>query len=191
MDEIFNYFTEEIGQRLGSVFTTEDSVRYTFFHALTSKSKVQPNDVILEFPHPLIRNAQIDTYIPSGLDVKIAMEFKYDRRTEATAPRSQKAGKVLNDIYRLSLINKEFAEKRLFIYLTDDEMASYFRNPQNGLEELFELSGSNDLVLDSSLTVGKAQTLLNNIGGALNCRVKSVLKRELPNNHSLRIYELV
>jgi len=31
MEEILNYFAEQLGHRLGAVFTTEDSVRVHFF----------------------------------------------------------------------------------------------------------------------------------------------------------------
>jgi hypothetical protein len=41
------------------IFTTEDSIRYTFFHCLVNYAKLQPSDIILEYPHPSIPNAKI------------------------------------------------------------------------------------------------------------------------------------
>ena len=46
------------------MFTTEDSIRYSFFAALMQSEGVSPSDVIQEFPHTKIMNAKVDTYIP-------------------------------------------------------------------------------------------------------------------------------
>jgi len=60
----FKQFSTLLGERLGlEVFTTEDSIRYTFYTALLSSTGLKHTDVILEHPHPVIPGAEIDTII--------------------------------------------------------------------------------------------------------------------------------
>ena len=73
----FDKFGELLDERLlRHVYTTEDSIRYTFFHCLTSHAGINPVDIILEQPHPAIDGAKVDLYIPSlddreGLSLRI------------------------------------------------------------------------------------------------------------------------
>lgn len=77
-------FAEFLDRRLAKgVFTTEDSVRYTFFWALSQTLKLAPEEIILEHPHPRITRAEIDTYIPDLGGRAFAIEFKYDRENPA------------------------------------------------------------------------------------------------------------
>ena len=70
-------------------------------------------------------------------DQPTAIEFKYDRTipSEKNAPRTQKAGKIFNDLRRLAMLDA----KGVFVYLTDREMGTYLSNPANGLSDFFLL----------------------------------------------------
>ena len=79
MDIVFTDFTNLLETRFnGNVLTTEDSVRYTLFASMLHNN-ISPNAVILEFPHPEIPRAQIDTWMSDFHGKSVAIEFKYDR----------------------------------------------------------------------------------------------------------------
>jgi hypothetical protein len=140
MLEKFVVFAKLLNERLlDGAHMSEDNVRYSFYLSAIQIGKLYHTDVALEYPHPAISGAQIDTYIcgdeyPQG----IAIEFKYDRCNPGgtNQNRTQRAGNFLADIFRLNLIPENLAEDKFFIYLTDDEMSSYFRNPSNNMSEL-------------------------------------------------------
>src|SRR5713226_5255731 len=103
--DTFKQFSTLLGERLGlGVFTTEDSIRYTFCIALLSSGGLKHTDVILEYPHPVIPGAEIDTIIRGVNDRQpVAVEFKYDRENPGgtNQNRTQRAAAVVNDIFRL------------------------------------------------------------------------------------------
>ncbi|NMX21939.1 hypothetical protein C5S30_05815 [ANME-1 cluster archaeon GoMg4] len=105
MKNVLEGFSTLLRERLSKTYTTEDSVRYTFFITLLKQTNIAHHEIILEYPHPEISGAKIDTYIPSTSERKgITLEFKYDRQIPSGkhSPRPQKAGKLFNDIYKLS-----------------------------------------------------------------------------------------
>ena len=81
MQDIFAEFAQLLRKRFGQgVHTTEDSIRYTFFAALLAKSDLEAQDVVLEYPHPQIPGAKVDTLLTSDRGAPVVIEFKYDRR---------------------------------------------------------------------------------------------------------------
>ena len=134
------------------IFTTEDSVRYTFFAALLESGELQPENMILEFPHPHIARAQIDTWIPSHNKETLAIEFKYDRQipSKKNMPRTQKAGAIFNDLRRLTMLAARGDTRCLIVYLTDKEMAVYLSNPENGLSDFLGLRPGQALKIGST-----------------------------------------
>lgn len=176
---------------LSNVFTTEDSIRYTFFAALLRQSDLQPEDVVLEYPHPAISRAQIDTWIPpSNGRNGLAVEFKYDRKIPSgqNAPRTQKAGKVFHDLYRLGRL--PFTMQRLFIYVAGPEMTAYFNNNSNGLADFFGLPQGNSMLIDSAYLAERSSTFVNSAAEVPNVQVFAVYSRSLSKNHELRVFEV-
>ena len=89
------------------VFTKEDSVRYTFFHAISSDLELIPSDIILESVHPNIEGAEIDMLIPEKKDCpELVFEFKYDVKRLSMPASPFKAGHLFADIFRLFFYNK-------------------------------------------------------------------------------------
>jgi hypothetical protein len=185
-------FGDLLDTRLGSgVFTTEDSVRYTLFAALLTKWNLRPEEIVLEQPHPAIARAQIDAWIPAAGDRPgVAIEFKYDREmpSERNSPRTQKAGKVFHDLYRLGTLPKSVV--RIFVYLTSSEMAGYFRNPSNGLSAFFALPLGRSLPIDAGFMQGRASTFVQSAGQVPSVAVRTLHSRSLSNNHELRVFEV-
>src|SRR5437899_2686070 len=109
------------------VLTTEDSIRYTFFAALLAETALKPNDIVLEYPHPQIHGAKIDTFIPSYNGKPVAIEFKYDRLipSGAAIPRPQNAGELFKDIWRLMQFAPVTEANRILVFCTDAIMIKY------------------------------------------------------------------
>jgi hypothetical protein len=184
-------FSDLLSVRLNKgVFTTEDSVRHTFFTAPLQQSGLNSEDVVLEYSHPSINGAKIDTWIPSFDGGGLAIEFKYDRDIPSgkNTPRTQKAGKVFHDLYRLGQIKD--GTRRLFIYLTGPEMALYFSNPGNGLIEFFSLTQGRTFPIDSAFMSGKSSTFATSVSKAPDVVVAGLYGCSLPGKHELRAYEV-
>ncbi|MFC1975481.1 hypothetical protein ACFLXQ_03670 [Chloroflexota bacterium] len=194
MKLIFAEFSALLKTRLNHlVFTSEDSVRYTFFAALLHTTKIAPHEIILEFPHPSIPGAQIDTYVPSTPDRKgLVIEFKYDRQPPGgrNMPRTQNAGEVFNDLYRLARFEEDPSADRLLVYLTDAGMAGYLSNSRNQLTDFFQLAPGHQLRVDERYLETKAITFQRCIGGSLNADLTGLWQDTLPNNHHLRICQI-
>lgn len=195
MKEVLNEFSSLLKKRLlSNAYTTKDSVRYTFFTALLKKTNISPHEVILEYPHPRISMAEIDTYIPSTSErAGLVVEFKYDRRIPSgkNTPMPQKAGKLFNDIYRLAQFDTDPNATLWLIYFTDDEMANYLRNPINGLVDFFDLSVEEALIIDDNYISSKSPTFRGGIGGPINRKIKTIWSETMPNQHEVRVYEIL
>jgi len=194
--DTFKEFSELLGERLGlGVCTTEDSIRYTFYTALLSSGRFRHTDVILEHPHPVISGAKIDTIIRGVHDRQpVAVEFKYDRANPGgkNQNKTHRAGAVVNDIFRLARIPNSLATVRYFVYVTDAEMAGYFRNPSNRLEDLFDVSGPARFALNPSVFSRFPKTFVTCIESlACDCQVRSVFAADLPVNHHVRAFEVL
>lgn len=195
MREAIEVFANLLNERLAvGAYTTEDSVRYTFFHALLSSGVCSHTDVVLELPHPTIQRAEIDTLITTrSNEPSVALEFKYDRRIPSgrNLPRSRKAGAVFKDLFRLARVPESTAKVKCFVYLTDSEMASYFRNPANGLRDFFELDEGQSLMLPPAFVAARAETFQKEVRASqITCTVTGVFSREMENERSLRIHRV-
>ncbi len=193
MIEIFEEFGKLLDERFErEVVTTEDSVRYTFFAALL-RAGVAPDQVVLEYPHPKIDRAKIDTWLPSYKEGSIAFEFKYDRDPPGgkNQPKTQKAGHVFKDLQRQVLVAKEIGIRSYFVYVTSKEMAVYFRNPNNGHTELWGLEKGKSLFIDEQYLSNKPKTFLNSIGAMFKAKVVGQYGRDLSGGNYLRVYEVM
>lgn len=195
MRPVFDDFVKLLEERLmNEAFTTEDSVRYTFFLVLIESGYCKHTDIVLEMPHPAIPKAEVDLFIQAGDNrPATAFEIKYDRPipSEKNAPRTQKAGAVFKDLFRLARVPKETATQRFFIYLTAQEMAVYFRNPVNNLVSFFELPEGQCYALTPNFVLGQAATFQNVVGNrSIACQLTGTLRKNLTSKHYLRIYQI-
>jgi len=200
MQRVFHVFSELMQSRLKKgVYTTEDSIRYTFFAALLRETELRPEDVVLEerHPHPEKSGAEIDTWILSAEDqCGFALEFKYDRKipSKKNTPTTQKAGMVFHDLYRLSLLPTDV--KRFFVYVADLEMVSYFRRPSNGFADFFELAVEASMRINSSYFQSRRKTFEKALGILPQRAFPSIdvvtrYSEILPDEHQLRIFEVL
>ena len=193
--KIYRSFNDESVARLKKgVYTTEDSVRYTFFGILVRDTNLSLHDIVLEQPHGTIKGAKIDAYFPNFQGNEVIIEFKYDRGipSGSNSPRSQKAGMLFNDMKRLLKFRAKtrLPTMRLLIYLTDGEMASYMRNPRNNLVNFFDLKLGAHFLLDGSFFKNKSATFKDSAGEVFTARTTCDWSGKLPKKHELRIYRV-
>ncbi|MYD95058.1 MAG: hypothetical protein F4Y02_15530 [Chloroflexi bacterium] len=190
MKPIFDDFAELLDSRLqGDIPTTEDSVRYTLFASMLHH-RMRPDSVVLECPHPAMPGAQLDTRVFGYCEHDVAIEFKYDRRPPGgkNSNRTQKAGSVFRDLFRLQRANKETGDTCYFIYLTDMEMHGYFNNPENRHQELYALAPHADLLINTSYFSNRPKSFMDELDDPFEAVITNRSKRTLSGGHHLRIY---
>ena len=166
-------------------------MRYTLFASMLHNN-VDPDAVILEFPHPEVTRAQIDTWMPDFNGNAVAIEFKYDREPPGgkNQPKTQKAGSAFQDLRRLQLVSRKTDAVCYFVYVTTKEMDVYFKNPANGHEELYKLFLGTSVEIKKGYFSDKPQTFMNNLQETFETNVTSELKLSLSGDHFLRIYRV-
>jgi hypothetical protein len=194
MKEIFNNFAIQLAERFSKeIYTTEDSIRYTFFNSLITIGNYQHHEIILEYPHKKIPNASIDSYIlPTKIRTGKVFEFKYTRRLPGgkNLPRPENAGSLINDLFRLKLFTSKNAD-RYFIYVTDDEMANYLNTPKNKLDDFFNLQKGSVLNINKKYLRNHCDSLVRKIkNNNCTCKISMIISKELPYNNFLRIYQI-
>ena len=192
MKTIFSQFANLLDVRFRKeIYTSEDAIRYTMFASMLYQG-ITSDSLSFEHPHPTLHSRKLDTWLQIGDEKPIVIEFKYDRVIPSgrNQPRTQKAGSVFRDLYRLLLVNTSIGATCYFVYVTTKEMAVYFANPRNGHNAFFELLPGYSIEIQSNYFSGKPQTFLKHCGKEFEARIKGVLSRSLAADHSLRIYEV-
>lgn len=135
--QIITHFGTLVDKRLethGHEFSTEDNIRYDFFYALTSNNEINPWDIILEAPYPLeilnldSNGSEIDLLVKPTEKISngLICEFKYDRKANSTVNKTNRYGKLVNDLLRLCLLKHNSSNyNSLFVYVSDIEMMKY------------------------------------------------------------------
>lgn len=195
LDAPFKAFATLLEERFAAgVHTTEDTVRYTFYAALTASGAVRHTEVTLEYRHPAIPGAEIDTLIqPQNGSAVCALEFKFDRANPSgtNQNRTQRAGAVIADMMRLAQVPDTLAPTRYFVYVTDGEMARYFKNQANRLHTLFDAPDATPTSIGAASFEGFSKTLVARIGNQVcPCTVTSVFAADLPTGHAIRVWAI-
>jgi hypothetical protein len=176
-----------------NVFTTEDSVRYTFFAALL-RCGVEQEQVVLEARHPSIPGALLDVLIYNASQDPIAeaaMEFKYDRAIPGggTLPRTQKSGKAFAELARLLRWPNPIA--RFFIYVTGRELYGHLTSSRSPLTQIFTASCGQTYDLDATFFTTLPNTFRDATGdwpGPATIQVMTTEK--LPLDHYLWVFSI-
>lgn len=195
MKEVVELFATLLDQRLKArVFTTEDSIRYTYFHALLSSRFCQHTDIVLEHPHPTLERQMIDILIAArSTSPSIAIEFKYDRAipSDQNLNMTNRAGAVFSDLFKLAHIPSETAQLKYFFYVTDGHMANYFQNERNGYRSFFELQSEMLFLIGAEWAGTRPKSFQDRLQCTpVACTVSGLISRKLWNEHYLRAYEL-
>ncbi|MEE9442728.1 MAG: hypothetical protein V3V99_08680 [candidate division Zixibacteria bacterium] len=192
----FERFEELLNERFTmKVYTTEDSVRYTFYAALTERTTILPHNVVLELPHNAIEGAEVDTYISGNNGDKYVIEFKYYRQIPSgqNANRTQLAGRLIKDLSRLACFKPQEEDRklvRLFVYVSDQEMNSYLSNEQNGLCSIYYLSRGECHLINDQLLAKRSKIFIESCGDITEMTIRTELASELSDDHYLRIWSV-
>jgi hypothetical protein len=184
----FKRFSRLLDARIaGGIPTTEDSVRYTFFHA----TRLSPQAIILEDFHTTRKDERrrIDAILLLSERRRVALEFKYHRalRTGSSRPRPLQAGTILADMRRLH--EYRGASEKYLVYVTDDEMARYLRSPRNGLAELFDAQHESFPVTPEMLKT-KCRTFQKHAGVAFSADIELAHTESLHHGYEVRIWKV-
>lgn len=191
LDEILKLFADYLDVRLDKgVFTTEDSVRYTFFAAMLSATDLRPEDVIQEYPHAPNSNAKVDTYVPDFAGKGLVAEFKYHRKipSRSATPHPMNAGELFHDIYRLKSFSAYPCGIRVVVYLTDPEMVGYMSRARNRLDSFFKLERGGTMNIDPAFLQNKCRTFQKAVKVSFSATLRCLLSVALPQEHHLRVY---
>jgi hypothetical protein len=172
------------------VTTSERAVLFTFCYALIESLGFRPEELILEARHEAIKGA-IDLLIsPFNDTTRCAVECKYDKHKlkRDYSESNQRAGKKFKDIFRLALLYSPTMET-LFVYLAGRQMANYFRDKNNLMDDFFDLKEGNIRKVDDS-NLPQNNYFRSNTGPITPCIVTMLLSRSLFDEHELRVYRV-
>ena len=192
--KIIREFVEFLEKRFSSnIVITEDSIRYDLFQCL-NENGVNSTTMVLEFPHPSLPRHEVDLVVVSKTNSpEIAIECKYDRKNKggSNQNRTQRAGKLFQDIYKLKQIKKIYSNCRcFFIYITDDEMTHYLTREQNSFGDFFVLKPHQVFEIHENYLTFRADSFRDKLGDLFSCKLKCVANVNVLNN-SLIIYEVL
>ncbi len=196
--------------------TTEDSVRYCFFHILVCSRKIcKPNEVVLEYQPRVIPKTktntlifkyvskhladvvprtQIDTVILRGKgDPDCAIEFKFHRKPENTehSPLTMNAGELFYDFFKQAKFKKTCSNVTCYVaYVTDEEMHRYFSNPNNMCKTWYDLEPGERISLDEEYFSRAKPTFRKYSKSVVPCKATRVAKRQVNSEHALIVDEV-
>lgn len=125
---VFKDFCDELKKREG--FLSEDNIRFYWFSCML-RQDFDLNHYSLEEPYISISGKELDLMYEGDNEI-FAVEIKFHRHTSPEEfPHPNSAGSMFDDIQRLPKWSKSSNKKvrRLFLYVTDDEMHQYLSNP--------------------------------------------------------------
>ncbi len=168
------------------IFTTEDSVLYTFFAALLHVG-IAPEQVILEKPYPNLPDERLDMLLcgRDGLP-QAAMEFKYSREIPSgkSAASTRSAGQLLRDCRRL--LAWPDAVARYFVLISTPKLGGYLGRR---LAPIFSLAPGETLDLDAPFFTGMAPTFHKHMGiWPGNATLRGITNAPLPGDHHVWIF---
>jgi hypothetical protein len=181
-------FTRLLQERLENDHQmTEDTLRYTMFLAIVQAGKIHHTRIALEVKRENGRN-KIDCVVMSANNRAeiAAFEFKYHRKVNNKA-RTSNAGKLFNDIFRLSDLS---CHRRYVVYLSDDVMVKYFRKRR---EEYGRVLNGRE-VANQVFVRNKPKTFREEIKASkAPCYVKAILKKDISLRQTvvyLRVFQI-
>ena len=207
LEKICTQFKELLDERFKSgLFTTEDTIRYLFFHACTEHG-VKPNSVTLEdkaaFSESESGNEELDTFVQANENIglePLAIEFKYHRKGKNTNPPRWWLATLLCDFYRLQHLAPGYAAaRRLSVYVASKEMEAVIDGMEKKgdwgkfLVDLMRLSADGK---EHTVTLPGEGSITNKYfieraKGFSECTVKCLMNEGLADGNTLRIFEIV
>jgi hypothetical protein len=189
-------FSELLQERLKRHRTlTEDEIENSLNYSLVERGNLAEFEIRMEFEHPSLPEKKLDSYVAaSDSHGAAAWEVKYDRKPPGgmNQPKSNKAGALINDVFRLAGLSEDEQLERVLIYVTDEEMVGYFKNPRNQFGSFFDLAPGESFPFDSAWVASLSASVKKWVKapGKL-CRVNAIYSAQLSANVALRVYAVV
>lgn len=188
----YQRFADILSERFeAGTHTTEDAIRFCFHLALLQEMGISHQRLILEYPHPTIKRAKVDTWLePAAGDPGLAVEFKYDREipSEGSVNKTQRAGAAFHDLYRLTGITEKYI--RVFIYVASPAMNEYFNNERNRLAQFYNQPIGVEFTFARATIDRCAKVLVEAAGPGSDLHLTLAFKQCLPADHEVRVYHL-
>ena len=183
---VWDEFASKLKERLDKkIPTTEDSVRYLFFYALT-RHGFDPNQIIQEYRY---KSTEIDTMIHLSTS-RIAYEFKFHKeRPNSTIPRPMNAGQLFSDFFRLKRFMDVNKDASCFsVYVMGDSMRKYFTKRGNKLEEWYLANG--EVLVGEDDFAKMPKTFLKYAGEITQCKTRT-MKKNIGKKYHLIVTEIL
>jgi hypothetical protein len=192
LPSVFSRYAEYLNQRIEHGQTlSEDTLRYSFFAAIIKASDVPQHDILLEHPHPALATKRIDTYVQAvGQRLAHYFEFKYHKKTAATANKPQRAGGLFNDFCRLSHLAGESANC-FVVYITDRDMAGYFPNNISSYPGFWNGPLGSDFFFNQAFYDGTSESFKSKCTPFVPTYVRFAFLSALHAGHHLRIFQVL
>jgi hypothetical protein len=191
--ELFRELSQERLKRQRTL--TEDEIQDSLNYSLITRATLAEFEIRMEFEHPGFPGKKLDSYIAaSDSHGAAAWEVKYDRKPPGgrNQPRSNKAGALINDIFRLAGFSDDQELERILIYVTDQEMAGYYRNPRSQFGSFFDLAPGESFTLTPGWVASLSASVKKWIKApGKPCHVNTVYSAQLSDSVALRVYAVV
>ena len=184
MKDVFRAFAEAIKNRsdkrkdINSL--NEKTIVATLFNVMSKE--FSHNDITLEVPHSTLKKRQsYDMQLCISGNKKIAIECKYYKTTKGPA-RPEKAGKLFEDLHRLSAIHRKEKEATCYcVFIVSEQMADYFSKHH---KDFFNLKENGEWEIPKKYKKQQKKTFKRQINGSLECKITNVLDRSFDENGS-------
>jgi len=143
--------------------SSEEDLRFTFLHFLTTTGSCKHWEIECEAPLPSYQGRHLDALVFGASGRELAMEFKFHREKWSTPPKPKLAGEVFSDLFRLGEVHARFKCACCFVYLSDRTMCDYLKTKKSGCSNLFSLQEGAKLELGASSLNGKSLTFLRSL----------------------------
>ncbi len=191
--DVLQLFAELLQERLKRQRNlNEDEIQDSLNHSLIERGNLAEFEIRMEFEHPSLPGKKIDSYVAaSDSHAAAAWEVKHDRRPPGgmNQPRSNRAGALINDIFRLASFSEDEDMERILVYITDEEMVGYYRNSENQFGSFLDLGPAESFTLDPFWVASLSASVRKWVKapGKL-CRVNAIFSAQLSTRVALRVY---
>lgn len=111
-------------------------------------------------------------------------------RSGVNSPRTQHAGDIANDLLIITAQPHDDG-LRVYVYFTDEEMAGYLDNPDNGLHRLVGLRAGESCLVTSGFLKSREPTFLKRLKAPIaDVHMTSELKKDHAGGHALRVWQV-
>ena len=128
---------------------------------------------------------------PLAEEVRTIARVRHRVPSGKNQPTTMLAGDIVGSLLKLS--DAHWGDRlRLFLFFTDDEMAGYLDNPENGLKRLFDLREGEPYLLTERFMAGRPASFRSQLRHVpADVHVMGMLRRDLGEGYHLRVWQVL